>query len=111
MATTARTRMLLHGAEALQRGQPGQLRVTLAHPMETGHRRDADGQLVPRDIATRFEARLDGRLVFAADLYPAVAANPYLAFWLRADGPGELSLEWTGDNGFALRETRRILPA
>lgn len=102
---------LIHLPARIERGSVVEVRCTLAHPMETGHRRDGDGRLVPRDIATRFECRLDGRLVFAADLYPAMAANPFLGFWLRADGPGELVLDWTGDNGFALRETRRIDPA
>jgi sulfur-oxidizing protein SoxZ len=54
---------------------------------------------------------LDGALVIAVDLYPAIAANPYLAFWLRADGPGTLSFEWSGDWGFQHRETRAIQPA
>lgn len=111
MAGDARVRTLIHGTEALQRGVPGEIRVTLGHPMESGQRTDGDGKLVPRNICTRFECRLDGALVFAADLYPAVAANPMLAFWLRADGPGTLDFEWTGDQGFQHRETRAIRPA
>ena len=106
-----RVRALVHGIDALRRGQPGELRVTLAHPMENGLRHDGFGNVVPRNIVTRFECRLDGALVFAADLYSAVAANPHLAFWLRADGPGTLTFEWTGDWGFFQRETRTIDPA
>ncbi len=106
-----RVRSLIHGTETLRRGQPGELRVTLGHTMETGYRNDAHGRPMPRDIVTRFECRLDGTLVFAADLYPAIAANPYLAFWLLAEAPGMLSFEWWGDHGFHHRETRRIQPA
>ena len=36
---------------------------------------DGFGNVVPRSIVTRFECRLDGQLVFAADLYTAIAAN------------------------------------
>lgn len=106
-----RVRTLIHGLDGLRRGQPAELRVTLAHPMENGLRHDAEGNLVPRNLVTRFECRLDGQLVFGADLYGAIAANPYLAFWLRPDGPGTLSFEWTGDGGFQHRETRAIAPA
>ena len=105
-----RVRSLIHGTDKLRRGQPGELRVTLGHPMESGLRHDGLGKLVPRNIVTRFECRLDGQLVFAADLYTAIAANPHLAFWLRADGPGMLVFDWTGDGGFAHRETRAIQP-
>ncbi len=106
-----RVRTLIHGLDSLRRSQPAELRVTLAHPMENGLRHDGYGNVVPRNIVTRFECRLDGQLVFGADLYSAIAANPYLAFWLRADGPGTLSFEWTGDWGFQHRETRAITPA
>ena len=111
MADAPKVRTLIHGTDALQRGVPGELRVTLAHPMENGLRPDGLGNVVPRALVTRFECRLDDRLVFAADLYPAIAANPHLAFWVRADGPGMLSFEWLGDWGFRHRETRAIRPA
>ena len=38
-----RVRTLIHGLDALRRGQPGELRVTLAHPMENGLRHDGFG--------------------------------------------------------------------
>ena len=61
---------------AAQPGEAIEIRATIAHAMETGLRPDDEGKVVPRDIVTRFECRLDGALVFAADLFPAVAANP-----------------------------------
>ena len=66
---------------------------------------------LPRDLVRRFECRLDGELVFAADLFAAVSANPYLAFWLRAQRSGELSFVWRGDNGFEHREGPRLAVA
>jgi sulfur-oxidizing protein SoxZ len=48
--------------------------------MESGFRVGAEGRRLPRDIVRRFECQLDGELVFAADLFPAIAANPYLEF-------------------------------
>ncbi len=100
-----RTRALVHLPRDLRRGQPFEVRCTLQHPMETGYRRDSDGRLLPRDIVRRFEARFGDETVFAADLHPAIAANPYLAFWLRLDEPGPLQLRWSGDGGFEHLET------
>jgi sulfur-oxidizing protein SoxZ len=42
--------------------------------------------------------------VFAADLFPALAANPYLAFTVVATRSGSLAFTWEGDNGFAQSE-------
>ena len=85
-----------------------EVRCLIAHPMETGYRRDADGRLLPRNILRHFECRFEGELVFAAELYPAIAANPYLAFPLRADASGTLQFRWRGDDGFDQTETARL---
>jgi sulfur-oxidizing protein SoxZ len=105
------TRALIHLPANIARGSVIEIRTTLAHPMETGHRRDAGGVLLPREIVTRFECRLDGMLVFGAELFPAIAANPYLAFPLRAERAGELLFVWEGDRGFRHQEARRLVLA
>lgn len=89
-------------------GQAFEVRATLGHPMETGYRRGDDGRPLARDIVRRFEARLDGEPVFAAELHPAIAANPFIAFWLQVDRGGELELHWRGDNGFDHVERVRL---
>jgi sulfur-oxidizing protein SoxZ len=92
----------------VRRGEPFELRVLIAHAMETGHRRDADGRLLPRDILTRFTVHQGARLLLEAELHPAVSANPFLQLPLVLDGPGALRLSWRGDNGFAHEELREI---
>jgi sulfur-oxidizing protein SoxZ len=87
------------------RGEIIEIRAAIAHPMETGFRVGVDGQRLPRDVLRRFTCRLDGEVVFAADLYPAISANPYLAFPLRATRSGTLSFTWEGDGNFAQTET------
>ena len=84
-----------------RRGEPFEVRALVAHPMETGLRVDALGRKVPRDIVRRIEARLEGELVFAADLHQSIAANPYLVFPLVAQSDGTLVVSWVGDRGFA----------
>ena len=99
------TRALVNVPPVIRRGEVFEVRTTLAHPMETGYRRDGDGQMLPRDIVRRMEVRLDGERVFAAELHPAIAANPYVAFWLVLQANGTLEVRWTGDKGFAHTET------
>ncbi len=99
------TRALVHLPRDIQRGQVVEIRTTVAHPMETGHRRGNGGELVARNIVRRLEARLNGELVFAADMHPALSANPYVAFHLRAAASGLLVLTWRGDKGFEHSET------
>jgi sulfur-oxidizing protein SoxZ len=91
-----------------RRGEVVEVRVTIAHPMETGYRPGADGKPLPRDILRRFACRYDGAVVFEAELHPAISANPYLAFHLLATTTGPVEFGWDGDNGFAQLE-RRVL--
>lgn len=102
------TRAVITLPATVKAGEAFEVRATVAHAMETGYRTGDDGARLPRDLVRRFECRLDGELVFAADLFAAVSANPYLAFWLRADKPGELSFVWRGDQGLEHREARPL---
>lgn len=102
------TRAVITLPSRVKAGEVFDVRATVAHAMETGYRTSDDGSRLPRDLVRRFECRLDGELVFAADLYAAISANPYLAFWMRAGKSGELTFSWQGDNGFEHRETRAL---
>lgn len=94
--------------------RPGEIievRVLLQHPMETGYRPGPDGRTLPRNIVRRIEAHFEGEPVFAADLFPAITANPYLAFKLRVLKSGTLVLRLEGDNGLQQRETATLTVA
>lgn len=103
MATSG-TRALVTLPATVARGEVIAVRTLVQHPMETGHRVDAEGRRLARRIVRRVEAHLDGERVFAAELQPAIAANPYLVFPLRAERSGELVVSWSGDGGFAHQE-------
>jgi sulfur-oxidizing protein SoxZ len=98
-------RALVQLPERIARGEIVTVRLMAAHPMETGHRADGAGGTLPRDIVQRVEVALDGAPVFAADLHPAIAANPFIAFTLRAERSGTLSVRWRGDRGLDHLET------
>ena len=104
-------RALLTVPKTARRGEVIEIRALIAHPMETGYRPGSDGQTLPRDLIRRFTCRYDGEVVFAAELYAAVAANPYLAFTTVATASGSLEFVWEGDNGFAQTERAAITVA
>jgi sulfur-oxidizing protein SoxZ len=102
------TRALLHVPATARIGELIEIRATVQHPMETGFRVGGDGQVLPRNLVRRVECRLDGELVFAADLHPAIAANPYVAFPLRVSSSGTLTVDWQGDGGFSHSASARV---
>jgi sulfur-oxidizing protein SoxZ len=101
-------RALLNVPPSPRIGEVIEVRATVQHPMETGFRVGGDGQVLARKLVRRVECHVDGELVFAADLHPAISANPYLAFALRVTGSGTLTVTWQGDEGFSHRESARI---
>ncbi|XHS77559.1 thiosulfate oxidation carrier complex protein SoxZ [Burkholderiaceae bacterium UC74_6] len=90
-------------------GQVVELRCMIAHAMETGYRVDDAGKPVPRDILRRLRVEYLGSTVFEAELFPAVAANPLIAFCLKAERSGSLRFEWSGDHGFVQVEERTLV--
>lgn len=91
------------------RGSIIEIKTMISHPMETGLRRDpASGEIAPRNIVESFVARLNGREVFRASISPATAANPMIAFALRAEESGELQFEWTDSEGRTASASARL---
>jgi sulfur-oxidizing protein SoxZ len=99
-------RTLLNLPKTAQRGEVIEIRSLIAHPMDSGFQTDSQGKTVPRNIVKRFACRYNGELVFSAEMFPAVSANPYLVFYTVATESGTLEFEWQGDNGFA--QTERV---
>jgi sulfur-oxidizing protein SoxZ len=84
---------------SVTRGEVFQVKALVGHKMETGLRRDNEGNIIPRDIINKFVCRFNGIAVFNADLHEAVSANPYLEFYLRATQSGRLEFVWYEDGG------------
>jgi sulfur-oxidizing protein SoxZ len=83
-----------------KRGDIIEIKTLMSHIMETGYRRTATGEIIPRDIITSFSCRYNGAEIFRADLFPATAANPFITFSTIATDSGKFDFEWIGDNGF-----------
>jgi sulfur-oxidizing protein SoxZ len=91
-----------------RRGEIIEIKTLVSHAMETGYRRSQLGARIPRDIIRLFVCTYNGTEVFRAELHPAIAANPFIAFSTVAMESGTLAFRWTGDNGFSVTESAAI---
>ena len=89
-------------------GEVVTIKTLISHPMESGQRKDSDGNPIPRQIINKFTARFNGQEVISADLEPAVSANPYFEFQLKVPETGTLSFEWVDDDGSVYTEEKTI---
>jgi sulfur-oxidizing protein SoxZ len=105
-------RALITMPKTAKAGEVIEIRTLIAHPMETGYRPGENGAILPRNLIRRLTCRYfdghDDALVFSADLYPAIAANPYIAFFTTATATGVLRFSWEGDDGFTQTESVNI---
>ncbi len=90
-------------------GEVIEISVMAAHPMETGFRTGLDGRLVPRNILNTFVCLYEGVEVFRAELFPAITADPYLAFTTVATQTGTFEFRWTDDRGEVIAERRQLI--
>jgi sulfur-oxidizing protein SoxZ len=93
------TRALINVPKTAARGEIIEIRALVAHPMETGYREGPNGAAIPRNIIKRFACKYAGEEIFAAELFPAIAANPYIAFTTVATTSGTVTFEWIDDQG------------
>ena len=93
---------------SVKKGEAFEVRVLVQHPMETGFRRDANGQTIPAHTVTNLRANYGGREVFRAELGTGISANPYLSFFVVAQESGELAIEWVDDRGDKGRATAQV---
>jgi sulfur-oxidizing protein SoxZ len=93
------TRALVNVPKTAKRGEVIEIRAMIQHVMETGYREGPNGVIIARNIIRRFVCKYAGEEIFSAELFPAISANPYLAFSTVATESGTLEFEWTDDKG------------
>ncbi len=80
-------------------GENVKIKTLAEHEMETGVRRDnITGVIYPRLIIQSVIAKYNGKLVFKANWFSGVSANPYLAFYITAKESGLIEIEWKDDH-------------
>jgi sulfur-oxidizing protein SoxZ len=81
-------------------GDKVEVKVLMAHEMETGQRKDAAGKTIPAHFIQNVTATHNGKTVLAAQWGPAVSKNPFLSFRFSGGKPGDkVVVTWTDNKG------------
>lgn len=84
------------------------IKTLVSHKMESGQRKDKEGNVIPRKIINRFECLFNDSTVFSCDIEPAISANPYLEFSARVTEAGTFTFKWTDDDGSVIETSKEI---
>ena len=84
------------------------IKTLISHKMESGQRKDADGNTIPRSIINRFVAEFNGQSVIDVALEPAISTNPYFQFDAVVPESGEFKFTWYDDDGSVYETAKKI---
>ncbi len=84
------------------------IKTLISHPMESGQRKDGDGNPIPRSIINRFTCDFNGQNVIDVTLEPAISTNPYCEFQSIVPETGTFTFTWYDDDGSVYTETKDI---
>lgn len=90
------------------KGEVVEIKTLISHEMESGQRKDKEGNPIPRKIINKFTCTMNGEDVFSAQLEPAISANPYLSFFVKVEEPADLKFTWVDDDGSVYEDDARI---
>lgn len=89
-------------------GETITIKTLISHPMESGQRKDGDGNVIPRSIINRFVVDFNGENVVDVTLEPAISTNPYFQFDAIVPEAGEFKFTWYDDDGSVYEDTQSI---
>lgn|SRR5476649_117220 len=85
---------------ATVQGDIADIRVLMAHPMETGQRKDPQGNTVPAHFIQNISITLNGKTVMEGQLSQAVSRNPVIAIKVKDAKAGDkVVINWTDTKG------------
>ncbi len=84
------------------------IKTLISHKMESGQRKDEDGNVIPRSIINRFTADFNGENVIDVTLEPAISTNPYFQFDAIVPESGEFTFTWYDDDGDVYDASKKI---
>ena len=84
------------------------LKTLISHPMESGQRKDSDGNTIPRSIINRFTCTFNGETVIDVTMEPAISTNPYFEFEAVVPEAGTFEFTWYDDDGDVYTEAKEI---
>jgi len=76
------------------------VKILMAHEMETGQRKDGAGKPIPAHFIQQVSATWQGKVVLSANWGTAIAKNPFLEFSFKGGQKGEkIQVTWTDNKG------------
>jgi sulfur-oxidizing protein SoxZ len=85
---------------ATLKGDIAEVRVLMVHPMETGQRKDANGNIVPMHFIQEVTVRVSGKVMLEGQISQAVSRNPVFSFRLKGVKAGDqLEIAWLDNHG------------
>lgn len=84
------------------------IKTLISHDMESGQRKDSEGNTIPRKIINKFTCDFNGQTVFLCDIDPAISANPYFEFNAKVAESGTFKFTWVDDDGSVYEAEEKI---
>lgn len=76
------------------------VKALMPHPMETGTRRNAQGNVIPAHYIEEVVCEHNGAVTMKAEWGTSVSKNPYLSFKVNNAKPGDvIKISWTDNLG------------
>src|ERR671927_1077173 len=86
--------------KAVLQGDVADVRIAMRHPMETGQRKDAKGEIVPIHFIQNVVVTHNGRTVLDAQWSQAVSRDPFLGLRVKGAKIGDkISVTWIDNKG------------
>ncbi len=84
------------------------IKTLISHKMESGQRKDKEGNIIPRSIINRFTCDFNGQNVIDVTLEPAISTNPFIEFEATVPEAGDFAFTWYDDDGSVYEESKSI---
>lgn len=92
-------------------GETITIKTLISHKMESGQRKDKEGNVIPRSIINRFTCDFEGQSVIDVTMEPAISTNPYFQFEAMVPSGGEFKFTWYDDDGSVYEKSKKIAVA
>jgi sulfur-oxidizing protein SoxZ len=89
-------------------GEAITIKTLISHKMESGQRKDKEGNVIPRSIINRFTCEFNGESVIDVKMEPAISTNPYFEFEAMVPEAGEFKFTWYDDDGSVYEDAKTI---
>lgn len=99
MPETGKTKIVL--PERIQRGDVIRVQVVMQHPMDTGFFRDANANIIPAWFISEVRVRYGDAEVARFEWTSGISKDPMVAFQLKADREGLLTVDSRDSRGSA----------